>query len=194
MLSLSTVQFGKEHAHFKGNEEKAQEIFSKIVKKNPNSLKANYWYGRYMLENPHCTHKDSAYIYMEKAKSLAKDKKPTSLDKHFYFYLGKAYQHAEKFDEAIQAYGEELKKKNKLFPHITQEAELGKAQCETGKMLKSRPDTGKYEVFNLGDKVNSVSADYVPVVLPEKQILIFTSRKEGNLGKRRGEDNRVVAK
>ncbi|MCS7027692.1 MAG: OmpA family protein [Bacteroidia bacterium] len=178
-----------EHYHFKGNEEEAQKLFSKIVKDNPNSAKANYWYGRYMLENPHCTYKDSAYIYIEKAQSLLGKEKPTSLDKHFYLYLGKAYQHAHKFDKAAEAYEQILKEKHTLYPHVSQEAELGKAQCEVAKELKARSDTNKYDIFNLGDKVNSPSADYVPIVVPGGIALIFTSRREGNLGKRRGEES-----
>lgn len=195
LVSISNAQSLKksirkaEHAHFKGDEDKAQELFGEVLSKNASSAKANYWYGRYMIENPFCTHKDSAHIYMEKAQSLLNGKKPTTLDKHFYFYLGKAYQHAQKFDKAIEAYNEELKEKHRLFPHITEEAELGKAQCETAKDLKTKSDTNKYDIFNLGDKVNSKKADYVPVVIPGGKSLIFTSRRAGNIGKKRGEEN-----
>ncbi|MCS7078181.1 MAG: OmpA family protein [Bacteroidia bacterium] len=178
-----------EHSHFKGNEDEAQKIFSKVVRENPNSAKASYWYGRYIIENRFSTHKDSAYIYIEKAQSLLNGKKPTSLDKHFYLYLGKAYQYAYKFDKAIEAYNQVLQEKHRLYPHVKQEAELGKAQCEVAKDLKTRSDTNKYDIFNLGDKVNSYGADYVPIPVPGGTTLIFTSRKPGNLGKRRGEEN-----
>jgi len=178
-----------EHAHFKGDEHKAQELFKDVIQKNPNSAKANYWYGRYMLENPRSTHKDSAYIYMEKAMSLLGTKNPKILDKHFYLYMGKAYQHAYKFDKAIEMYDKELSTKHGLYPHIEQEAQLGKAQCQNAKDLQAKTDTSKkYDIINLGDKVNSPYADYTPVVVPGSETILFNARKPTNLGKPRGEE------
>ena len=163
----------------------ALEEYRKADKFNPNNALLNYKIGRcHLIDND----KSVAIKYLEKAISL--DDRITLEMKYndVYLLLAKAYHSAYKFDEAIENYKEH---KNKLTPeYLALEAEmLDKKieECHTGKDMLSNP--ARVFVDNMGERVNSAYPDYRPLVVPEENMIIYTSARENTTGQRRDDDS-----
>lgn len=100
-------------------------------------------------------------------------------EENYYFYLGKAYHLAYRFDEAIMAYDKFIKlvsKRDRRVPKILREIEM----CMNGKNLIK--NAVEVDIENLGPKVNSKHADYTPVISADESVIIFNSRREGSTG------------
>lgn len=94
--------------------------------------------------------------------------------------LGKAYQFAYKFKEAISYYNKCREKASaKLIPLIDHYIET----CENGIELIKKPINVSFE--NLGKEINTKYADYYPFVTKDEKTLFFTSRREQNTGRLR---------
>jgi len=100
-----------------------------------------------------------------------------------YRYLGDAYHINYQFDKAIGAYQKyitvmtENKNMNEaLLIEINRDIEI----CKTGQRLVANPVNIKIQ--NLGATVNSIYADYSPVLSGDQSTLFFTSRRAGGVG------------
>jgi outer membrane protein OmpA-like peptidoglycan-associated protein len=100
-----------------------------------------------------------------------------------YKYLGDAYHINYQFDKAIEAYQkfiavmvENKNMKEALLKEINRDIEM----CKTGQRLVANPI--KIKIKNLGATVNSVYADYSPVLSADQSTLLFTSRRTGSTG------------
>src|ERR1700756_3640731 len=100
-----------------------------------------------------------------------------------YKYLGDAYHFNYQFDKAIAAYQKfiavmvENKSMNKaLLAEINRNIEM----CKTGQGLVANPISIKIQ--NMGSTVNSINADYSPVLTADQSTLFFTSRRQGSTG------------
>lgn len=87
-------------------------------------------------------------------------------------YLGVAYMHAYKFDEAIKFFNE-YRTKIKKFDEIDRYIE----NCESAKVLMKNPVNVTFE--NLGKEINSKFPDYYPFVTQDQSTLYYTTRREG---------------
>ncbi|MGP8215221.1 MAG: OmpA family protein [Bacteroidia bacterium] len=100
-----------------------------------------------------------------------------------YKFLGDAYHLNYQFDEAIAVYGKyitlmaETKNTDKV---MLDETNRKIEMCKTGKVLVANPV--KVKIENLGANVNSIWADYSPVLSADQGTLFFTSRREGSTG------------
>ena len=110
-----------------------------------------------------------------------------------YKYLGDAYHFNYQFDKAIEAYQKyiaimaENKGMNEaLLVEINRDIEM----CKTGKRLVANPINIKIQ--NMGATVNSLYADYSPVLSADQQTLFFTSRREGSTGGLKDEDGNFM--
>lgn len=95
------------------------------------------------------------------------------------FYLGKAYHHSLKFDEAIAAYQRyiaAMENKEKEIKVAKREIEI----CTNAKTIIKKPLNVSFE--NAGRKVNSEFADYYPFVPGNGSMIVFTTRRKGNTG------------
>lgn len=95
-----------------------------------------------------------------------------------WFFLGEAYRHAQRFDDAIKAY--ETAKTKQTGKEDVAAAELAIGWCNNAKALMKRPLEVTFE--NMGKDINSEFADYYPFVTSDEQTLVFTSRRKGNIG------------
>lgn len=152
---------------------------------NPDNALLNYKIGRCYLDY---NDKSDAIKYLEQAISL--DER-ISLDMDYNdvnLLLASAYHKDYLFDNAIEHY---LKHKNNLTPeHLVQEAELIDKyieECVTAKHLVANPE--RVFVDNMGEMVNSAYPDYRPLVVPEENMIIFTSSRENTTGLKRDEDS-----
>jgi hypothetical protein len=100
--------------------------------------------------------------------------------KEWLFYLGLAYMHNEKWDEAEKSF---LEYKNatgsKLIKDFLNPDRMIE-MCGNGRTLCARPVNCK--ITNLGKNVNSITDDYNPFISPDGKALVFTSRRKGNTG------------
>lgn len=103
-------------------------------------------------------------------------------EEHLDKYLGRSYHLSHYFEKAIgyyKAYKEHLEKEGdedndieKLTKYIS--------ECENGiELLKIQQDI---DIENLGDKMNTIYPDYVPVISADEEILIFTARRPNSTG------------
>ncbi len=100
-----------------------------------------------------------------------------------YKFLGDAYHLNYQFDEAIGAYNKYivLMTQNKNNNNVMlDEAKRKIEMCNVGKLLVANPV--KVKIVNLGSNVNSVYADYSPVLSADQSTLFFTSRRKGSMG------------
>jgi outer membrane protein OmpA-like peptidoglycan-associated protein len=109
------------------------------------------------------------------------------LDKEYYpeieYMMGQCAEDANQFDVALKYYDnflkvEGVKKEVKIYEEVNRHIDI----CTNAKKLTSNPVKAKIE--NLGPIVNSIFPDYGPVITADESILIFTSRREGNIGKK----------
>lgn len=103
-------------------------------------------------------------------------------DEDFFYYLGKAYHYAYRFDEAMTQFNyflDNAKKKDDRKPEVLRFIEM----CKVAKYMYANPV--EMTSNNLGSVVNSIGADYTPVISADESIMLFTSRREGNVGGKR---------
>ena len=108
------------------------------------------------------------------------------LDKEFYpeieYMMGQCAEDALKFDLALKYYGNFMSLQGvKQDPTIADEVAKHINECKAAKKLIANPVKAKIE--NIGPIVNGTFPDYTPVITADESIMIFTSRREGNVGK-----------
>ena len=96
-----------------------------------------------------------------------------------YYYLGLICQLQMNFDKAIelfQYYKYWYGKKSFTWD----EADYHINKCLTAKTYILHPV--RVTIKNLGNTINSLSSDYVPLITSDENTLFFTSRREGSIG------------
>jgi len=172
--TAATVNFDKKEAmaYFAAdNYYAALMAYLEQYKDNPKDVIVNYRIGFCYLKTNVGKAKAVSYLeYATKQKEAPKD---------VYLLLGKAYQYANKFDDAITAFNT-FKEGNKLKPDIISTVDRLIETCENAKDLVSKPVGVKFE--NLGKLINSTGADYGPYVNADETFLVFSSQRAGNTG------------
>jgi hypothetical protein len=152
--------------HFKKkNYFAAIKIYDRLIRENPTDPeylhKAAICYLNTNID------KTKAISYLEKAIKLPK------VDPEAHFDLGKAYQYAYRFDDAIKSY--------KIFIQNSQKdkekAERQIETCYNAKQLIRFPLNVTFT--NLGPSINSEYPDYYPFIAPDESYLLFTTRRKG---------------
>jgi len=134
-------------------------------------------------------HRAEAIIYFNKAITAATNNyegtsyKEKNAPLIAYKFLGDAYHLNYQFDRAIEVYGEfidHMTKNRNTDKILIDEANRKIEMCNNGKLLMANPV--KVKIENLGNNVNSIYADYSPVLSADQSTLFFTSRREGSTG------------
>lgn len=155
--------------HYKHNNfQMALKVYKELLKTDPQNEEYNLRLGICYLRTD--INKPAAIPYLETATKLPK------VDDEAWFYLGQAYHYAHRFDEAIKAYN----KYKELVPKEAAKADRQIEMCNNGKQLVKFPINVTFN--NLGKEINSEFPDYYPVVSGDESVLLFTSRKTGNIG------------
>ncbi len=172
--TATTVNFDKKEANSylsADNYYAALMAFLEVYKDNPKDGLVNYKIGLCYLKTTLGRSKAVSYLeYASKQKDAPKD---------VFLLLGKAYQYANKFDEAIAAlntYKEGSKLKVETLTNVDKLLEY----CENARELVAKPVDVKFE--NLGKMINSSGADYGPYVNASETFLVFSSQRQGNTG------------
>ncbi|HOB77387.1 MAG: OmpA family protein [Bacteroidales bacterium] len=151
----------------------ALEYYLKANQFNSDNAELNYKIGICYLYSADI---EKALEHIEKAYRLNKN-----VNDDITYYLAQAYHLNLDFDKAIlyyQTYLNVLKPRDrdKHLSKINKKIE----ECNNGKELIK--DTVKVLIDNLGGTVNSIYPDYAPVISADEAMLIFTSRRPGNIG------------
>ncbi|MEO6883722.1 MAG: hypothetical protein ABI199_06835 [Bacteroidia bacterium] len=128
--------------------------------------------------------KNKALLFLEKAvQNVSKNYDYLGVgEKHApinaYYYLGRAYHLAYRFDDAIASYQKFETFLKKRDGDLKSDADHQIEMCQNGKLFYAAP--GDVRITNLGDSVNSIYPDYCPVLSADENTLIFTSRRPDN--------------
>ncbi len=155
--------------HFKmHNFMMAMPMYKELVKREPANLDYNYKLAYCYLQT--YIDKPAAIPYLEKVVKEPKCKAEA------WFWMGKAYHLANKFDGAIKAYSKykELIGKDKIE---VEKADHYIDQCHNAQQLTKYPINVTFT--NAGPEVNSEFPDYYPWITQDEQTIFFTSRRKG---------------
>jgi len=144
----------------------AMRVYKELLKRDPDDQEYNTKVAICYLKTN--LDKTQAIQYLEKITKKGK------ADFEIWFYLGQAYQYANRFDDAIKAYSSSKEKASKKE---SEKAERAIETCNNGKQFVKFPLDVTFE--NLGKDVNSEYADYYPFATKNESFMVFTSRRKG---------------
>ncbi|MEO5642832.1 MAG: hypothetical protein ABIQ40_20025 [Bacteroidia bacterium] len=156
--------------HFShGNFLMALPMYVALVNKDYTNYEYNFRTGIcYLRTNGHKAEAIKYFTFCTKAAKA---------DNDAWLYLGRAYHYAMQFDDAITAY---TTYKTKADGKGKAEADHLIAQCKNGKILVANPMDVTF--VNAGKEINSEFPDYHPFVTQDESMLVYTSRRKGNVG------------
>jgi hypothetical protein len=146
----------------------AMPIYRALLQKEPKNTDYNYRLGICYLR----THlnKEEAVKYFEVASKDPKCPNDT------WYFLGRSYHIAGKYDQATEAYTKYktfVAKDKKATDKTDRQIEM----CSNAKELTKFPVNITFT--NLGPEVNSEFPDYFPFITSDEQTLFYTSRRKG---------------
>ncbi len=148
-------------------------LYKEVLKVDKTNIEANFKLGHCYL-NTTFNHKAEEYLNL--AYTYNRD-----YDPEIRRDLGYAKQINHKFEEAIEYYNLELgllhekKDADKIM-----EVKKHIAECNNGIELVKSPVDVKIE--NVGGNINGPFPDFVPVITADRSIMVYTSRRDGNIG------------
>ena len=153
----------------------AESIYKVLDSITPSNPFYQYRLGVCCLQN---SHKKKALDYLLSA-TKNKDKCPADLN----YYLGRAYHYNYKFSEAWESFNQYKNylvsshlDNNSKIKDIDRKMEL----CKMAKEIVAKPVNVK--ITSVGNFVNSVDAEYTPIITADEQKMYFTARKSTNVG------------
>jgi len=161
----------------------ALPLYENLVKEEPENIEYNYRLGLcYYFSNKNILNSIS---YFEKAKS---NFNANDTIEELYLWLGYAYQTNNEFEKAIDSYNNFkryiLKTKEGIEGLIELENDI--ERCKRG--IEAKSTKPNIIITNLGSTVNSEYPDYAPVLTPDENSLLFTSKRKGSTGNKLDED------
>lgn len=185
-VDAQLVALGDELYNF-GDANDALDLYLQALENNPKNVRANYMAGKCYLET---FDKHKSVPFLLKAYELNKNISPDILYK-----IGMGYQFGADFDKAIKYFT--LHKEN-LTPSKLEKMQTGFSdeqtlcerriyECKNGLEYYTNPKN--FEIKNLGNIINSEYAEYAPAITSDQKLMIFTSRREGGVGKNKDVDN-----
>jgi hypothetical protein len=163
------------------NYEEAIDDYLQLVKEDPKNETYNYNLAVCYLNSN--LNKSKAIPYLEIV---------TRIENHNIkadFLLGRAYQYANRFDDAIASF-QKFKEKAKKEDVLVNEAELEIQHCLNGKELIKFPIDITF--FNLGKTINSEYADYYPFVTENESFMVYNSKRPKDTETRKEENGQYL--
>jgi hypothetical protein len=149
----------------------ALPIFDKLTQNHPKELYLKYVTGISGLYRSDMHEKALEYLM----EVYSKNKKAAGIR----YDLARAYHFNYKFDEALVMLSEYLADK-KLTEKERKDAEQLSEYCNNAKILVATPVDAKIE--NIGDIINTVASEYVPVISSDESVMIFTYTGDQSIG------------
>ncbi len=158
----------KGEVFFKDNKfTKALEFFEQAYAIDPKNVDLNYKMGLcYLATFP----KSKSLQYLRQA--IENSPKPT---KEMYLAYAGSLHINHQFDKAIEFY-------KKADPGNTNAKATSKSikECEFGKKYLASPQD--FKITNLGERINTPQAEYLPRITADMMTMYFTSRRTGSTG------------
>ena len=156
-----------------GNYEDALVDYLQLLNEDPRNESYNYNVGVCYLNNN--TNKGKAVPYLEIVTRKEKH------DPNAEYLLGRAYQYAGRFDDAVSAF-KKFKQEAKGTEFNLVDADLQIQHCINAKELMKFPVDVMFQ--NLGSNINSEYSDYYPFVTANESFIVYnTKRPEKNAEK-----------
>lgn len=165
-----TKQKGLEH-YWNGNFRAALDEFLLLLATDPQNVEYNFYVGCCYLETN--IDKQKAISYLEFVIQQPK------FDKEALYQLGRAYQFAHRFDEAIITYNKYkdiLRGANDNIIAGDRMIEM----CFNAKELIKYPLDVTFE--NMGSRINTPYPEYNPFIPEDESFIVFTSKRPDCLG------------
>ena len=150
----------------KNNYESALDDYLFLLEQDPKNEKYNYNIAVCYLNTN--INKTKAIPYLEKVTASAQ------FDPNALYLLGRAYDYAYRFDDAIAAYNK-FRRGGKGTTENLNDVDRQIQFCINAKELMKFPVDVTFE--NLGSTVNSAYADYYPYVPSDESFILFNSRR-----------------
>ncbi|HLG03862.1 MAG TPA: OmpA family protein, partial [Bacteroidia bacterium] len=143
---------------------------------NPNSAVLNYRMAVCYFNIPN--QKTMGLLYIEKAVKIN-----PSVDPEVQFYFGRLNHLSAQWDKAITAYrsynqslqNDPAKNREKIDDMARKIQE-----CVNGKEMEKNPQ--RVFIDNVGAAVNTEDPEYIPLIIADESVLMFTSRRETSTG------------
>ena len=156
----------------------ATKIWLNLIEEQPNNSNVNYKIGICYLHSSLERNKALKHLLVAD-QNVSKRYDPfssteTNAPFETHMYLGQAYHHNEKFDDALEEYQhfrEEVSKKHRLYD----ENELYTTYSNNAK--REVASKKNFEITNIGDAINGAFSDFSPVVTADESAMFFTSRR-----------------
>ena len=158
----------------KGDYEIGAVEYGKVLKDDSSHIEANLEYGLLLFEFLNNPSKGGYYI-KKAEKHCRKDTAPEIL-----FGLGRYNHHISKYDEAIRYYQRlitHLDEQNPEGQALIREIQRNISNCRYA-MEGHDVNRTRVKIRNAGPGINTLYPEYVPVVTPDGQTMIFTSRRK----------------
>jgi len=155
-----------------GEYREAINFFKAAVDADPENIDATFLLGDCYLK---LNEAGTSLTYLMRAFELNED-----CNDEIRYMLGLAMQETEKFDDAIKMFNEFLDKNKNPSDIANRETNNRINECKVAKTLIENPVKAKID--NLGPVVNTQFPDYTPVITADESVLMFTSRRDGNIG------------
>jgi len=154
-------------------------LWKSLLEDQPENGNLNYKYG-YCLLRSNENRKDALPYLLKATEHIKKNYDPfdyteTSAPLEAEFYLGKAYHHNYKLDNAIESFtsfGTKIKKGKHVLSDLI---DLHIMQCNNAKMELISPK--EFSITHLSDSINTHFAEFSPVITLDASALFFTSRR-----------------
>ncbi|MCC9166038.1 tetratricopeptide repeat protein [Pontibacter harenae] len=159
-------------------------LLSEVLDQTPSNLNATFNLGYCYLE---LHQPEKAKLYLQQVYL-----QNPMLDEQLGFYLAEAHQQNYEFNEARALYQQELARVPKLNQFYISLLRKRMEECRAGVILMSEPAVA--DIHNAGEAINSSFSDYVPVLLGQDSVLLFTSKRPSAKNSKVGEEQVWVSK
>lgn len=156
----------------------ALTLYSKLMQNHPDNSVLNYHAGICFFYSS--TSKPMCVPYLEKAIQLYGNDTVADL----YYHMAMAYLCINRFQDAEKYFliFKQIEGKDFLSPLLERQLQ----NCKNGMLFWSK--TAPVQITNLGPNINSIYADYAPVMTKDHSMMLFTSKREGSTGGQRNEE------
>lgn len=180
--SVTVEPYIADQKFIKGNYEGALDDYLSLLEKDPKNEKYNYNIAVCYLNTN--INKTKAIPYLEKITANSQ------YDPNAMYLLGRAYDYAYRFDDAIAAYNK-FRRFGKGTSENLKDVDRQIQFCINAKELMKFPLDVTYE--NLGSAINSAYADYYAYVPSDESFIVFNSRRPNGGEERVKEDGNYPA-
>ncbi len=170
----------------KGNYPEAKKQYNILLQKVTDN--AEYFFEAGITYYNSDIEREKALGYFQAA--LTNSKQDTISE--IFFYLGRSYQYVNEFEKAIKYYSQfeaHIDRNSKSASTLIRDVDKLIAMCNNGITLL-KTEHKEFDVKNLGNHVNSIYSEYAPVIKKDESLLIFTARKNTNVGNKFYHDNK----